>query len=180
MKCIASTIGFVMAVSAFALSGCATKYNLSSPQITQINAKASLPNGAADRIIIRIDNDKEDWLHVNWGEAKIVGITGFAVPTKVKPGNPLDSIPPKSSVEYHVYPDHAYLPAGQLNQRRDGFSTLLVYDSDYNRMVASSQAPALSLYIPVCQGEGTTCSGGSETGEGWAMSRLHGLVRRTQ
>jgi len=169
-----------MAMSALALSGCATKYNLSSPQITEIKAQAALPFGPPDRIILRIDNDKDDWLYVNWDDAKIVGITGFAVPTTVVPANALGSIPPKSSVEYHVFPAQAYLPSGGLFDRRDGFNTLLVYDTDYDRMVENNDSPSLHLYVPVCQGDRSSCADGAETGEGWSMSRLHGLVRRIQ
>ena len=173
---ISTTLLTTLMLVASTSIGCATRYNIVSPQVTEINAQFAFPSGPPDRVIVRVDNDKDDWLHIKWDDAKIVGITGFAIPTLVKPGNAINSIPPRSSVEYHIYPDQAYLPASQINQRRDGFSTLLVYDSDYDRMAASSQSPTINLYVPVCKG--SNCQEGSEADQGWIMSNLQGQVRR--
>jgi hypothetical protein len=156
--------------------GCATKYNLTLKSTDNFSGKISLPDGAADRMIVRVDNTDNSWLHLRWSDAKIIGLTGFAVPVKTQPANPLTSVPPRSSVEYHLFPGHDYWPEGYYQNRRDGFATLLVYDSDYDRLINSTK-PVLELYVPTCRGDAPKCSNDQST-EGWSMAYIKAAVVR--
>jgi hypothetical protein len=160
------------------LSGCATRYNLKSQKTSDISAHMVLPNGPPDRLVVRIDNPEDGWLHVRWDEARIVGITGFAVPAQLKPSNPLSSIPPHSSVEYHLFPDHSYSPAGYQWARRDGFDKLVLFDNDYDRLISNSQTPRLSVYLPVCMGQHLECDPQSDNTKDWVMGSLSSKVER--
>ena len=71
------------------ITGCATKYSLTLKSADNFSGKISLPDGAADRLIVRVDNTDSSWLHLRWADAKIIGLTGFAVPVNTQPANPL-------------------------------------------------------------------------------------------
>jgi hypothetical protein len=159
--------------------GCATKYRLTSLESDHFSGKIALPDGPADRLIVRVDNAEDSWLHIRWSDAKIVGITGFAVPAHTAPASPLGSIPPRSSVEYHLFPSHDYWPEGYYRNRRDGFSRLLVYDSDYDRVLNSDsrRGATMELYVPSCRGEAVTSCSNKDEGA-WGMTYIRGQVER--
>ncbi len=159
-------------VLAIGLTGCATRYTLSSPDMSGIQGSIDLPNGAADRLILRVDNPDKTWLHLDWSGATIVGLTGFAFPTDLKPKNPLSTVPPRSSVEYHAFPGHNYTPRGQFMFRRSGVERLLVFDADFAKL---GQSGSLTFHIPVCRGDAQACE---DSGESWSMATISGTVRR--
>ena len=158
------------------LLGCATKYSLTLKSTDNFSGKVSLPDGAPDRLIVRVDNPENSWLHLRWGDAKIIGLTGFAVPVTTQPHNPLTALPPRSSVEYHLFPAHDYWPEGYYQNRRDGFAKLLVYDSDYERIAASKKA-VLELFVPTCRGGDSECNN-ADNKKAWRMAHINGTVRR--
>ena len=155
------------------LAGCATRYTLAPADMSGIQGAVDLPDGAADRLILRVDNPGEQWLHLDWSNATIVGLTGFAFPADLKPSDPLSSIPPKSSVEYQAFPGHNYKPRGYFQQRRSGVEQLLVFDADFTQLGSGS----LIFHIPVCRGESSACS---DDGSSWSMATISGNVRRRQ
>ncbi len=171
---VTKTMRMVLLAGLMATAGCATKYSLTVQSEDNFSGKISLPYGAADRLIVRVDNADSQWLHLRWKEAKIIGLTGFAVPVTTQPSNPLTSVPPRSSVEYHLFPGHDYWPEGYYQNRRDGFSSLLVYDSDYDRLI-NSKKPVLELYVPTCQGSASDCD---NQAKGWKMAHINATVRR--
>jgi hypothetical protein len=137
--------------------GCATRYSLTPIEQGTLPARIALPDGAADRLIVRLDNPGENWLSLNWEEARIVGLTGFAVPVRMKPSTPISSLPPRSSVEYHLFPAHYYQPEARYKQRRESVEFLLVYDTDFENIVANGVDPVLELFLPMCADSKDAC-----------------------
>ena len=171
-----NTILCTSLVGLWSMLGCATKYSMTLTKTDNFSGKVSLPDGPADRLIVRVDNAENSWLHLRWADAKIIGLTGFAVPVKTQPHNPVTALPPRSSVEYHLFPAHDYWPEGYYQNRRDGFATLLVYDSDYDRF-KGSKSPDLDLYLPTCRGGPSQCSNDDDQ-TAWTMAHIHGTIRR--
>ena len=155
------------------LTGCATRYTLTPADMSGIQGAVDLPDGAADRLILRVDNRGDQWLHLDWSRATIVGLTGFAFPADVKPGDPLGAIPPNSSVEYQAFPGHHYKPRGYFQHRRSGVERLLVFDADFAQLGSGR----LVFHIPVCRGEFSGCSG---PGQAWSEATISGTVQRRQ
>lgn len=169
----------MLSLSVLMAVGCATQYRLTPQNAAHFSGEIALPDGAADRLIVRLNNAEDSWLHIRWADAKIVGVTGFAVPANTQPASPLSAIPPRSSVEYHLFPGHDYWPEGYYQNRRDGFSTLLVYDSDYDRVLNNSRKGAtLELYVPSCRGDGLDSCSGEDAEGAWTMTYIRGLVER--
>ena len=47
------------------LTGCATRYTLTPADMSGIQGTVDLPDGAADRLILRVDNPGDQWLHLD-------------------------------------------------------------------------------------------------------------------
>lgn len=166
------TLAFMWSLILFGtLSGCATRYTIAPAEMSGIQGEVDLPNGAADRLILRIDNSGDQWLYLDWSSATIVGLTGYAVPVDLRPSDPLSVIPPKSSVEYQAFPGHHYTPHGYFGHRRSGVERLIVFDADFARLGSGR----LTFHLPVCRGAFSSCSSG---GDAWSVATVTGTVRR--
>jgi hypothetical protein len=137
-----------------------------------LDVRVDLPTGIADRIILRMNNSNDTWISVNWGGARIVQMDGFAVPVRVTPGDPIGTIPPLSTVEYHLYPGHDYFPENRAGARRISVVDRLVYDDEFNRITDSGNTPSLRLHLPYCTG--ATCGADDK----WTMAWISGSVSR--
>jgi hypothetical protein len=157
------------------LSSCATTYTLKAEEKSGLDVRIDLPDGIADRIILRVNNPESTWMKVNWNDARIVQMNGFAIPVNVAPSNPIGTIPPYSTVEYHLLPGHDYFPENRNGARRVGVVDRLVYDDEFNRIADTGVSPTIRLHLPVCASD--TCDGENP----WSMTEIRGAVqRRTQ
>lgn len=162
-------------LSAFLLSSCATSYRLQAEEKSGLDVRIDLPDGVADRIILRVNNPEATWMKVNWQDARIVQMNGFAIPVNVSPGNPIGTIPPYSTVEYHLLPGHDYFPENRNGARRVGVVDRLVYDDEFNRIADTGVSPTIRVHLPVCAAE--ACDGENP----WSMAEIRSAVqRRTQ
>ena len=148
---------------------------MQADETSGLDVRIDFPDGIADRLILRVNNPDATWMKVNWKEARIVQMNGFAIPVNVTPGNPIGSIPPYSTVEYHLFPGHDYFPENRQGARRVGVVDRLVYDDEFNRIADAGTAPSIRLHLPVCID--TNCDGENP----WTMAEIRGSVqRRTQ
>ena len=157
---------FVLAflvTSAWVFSGCAS-YEVTRSVCSKGKVRVELAERRSDTLAIRLNNRGKDKMHIRWADAHIRWPNGYESPVTVSPSDPLSYIYPGGTIEYHVSPTHAYLPPDSMMYRRHSLTTSLfpkelyeAYENDYK----------LTLFVPICQGSGATCStdeGGEASG----------------
>jgi hypothetical protein len=146
--------GILVLLAATLICGCADSYRMRRLSRDGALQVAVREDGAAEQLVVRVSNDQQQPLHVDWGGVVLRMPNGFDSPVETTPQRPLGLILPGGAVEYHIRPVHHYFGHDRLGHRRNSLETSVTSSALFEEYADNFR---IILFVPVCRGGLSEC-----------------------